>query len=180
MYAQARTHLATEVNSLYKVLGECAAELKGCQFADINTETITWPENPNEHCTKWQNGVCYRCEFPVTFASANAPSNFKFSCTHLPPQSALTIGFDGFIVVTHDFKQNIVWDTWVTAYLGGIDEPCSPGEQRFQGDCTDARWSLGLGNPAVPPDKVKMNYSWKYFQLRERTNSRRIPLPSAL
>jgi hypothetical protein len=164
-YTQLRGHLTKQITDLYKLLGECSKQTDKCTFAEINTEEIIFPTNPEEHCKKWQKGVCYRCEFPVSFFSANSPNTFKFTCTHLPAKSAVLIGFDGYITITHGFTDNKVWNAWLSAYLGGIDGECPGGAvQRFQYDCTDARVSSGLGSNN--PQAVSMNFFWKFFQLR--------------
>jgi hypothetical protein len=164
-YTQLRGNLVKQITDLYKLLGECSKQTEKCKFAEINTEEINFPTNPEERCTKWRRGVCYRCEFPVSFFSANSPSTFTFVCTHLPPKSTVSMGFDGYITITHGFTENNVWNAWLSAYLDGIDEVCPRGAaQRFQYDCTDARVSNGLGS--TDPKAVSMNFYWKFFQLR--------------
>jgi hypothetical protein len=165
IYQDLRTRLAATLHKLYGILGTCATPSGDCELAPINTEQVNWPQNPETNCTTWKNGVCYKCDFPVRFVSVSDPSTFKFICTRMPPGSKVAFGFDGFITITKEFPDNKVWNSWITAYLDGIDEQCDRNVRRFQYDCSDSRVSPGLGSN-LPADQVKLNFFWTYFQLR--------------
>lgn len=141
-------------------------------------DATTWsgyafvPALPKPHatvanCTLYEGDYCLACMFDPAFSGAAANQQWRFTCSHMPPNRAVRLSFSGTPTVTPGTPDNKIWNggIWITLTTDDYDncanaDPRCFGQHRYSSSWTQFNIQNDVRIPANGRKTAVLTLAW--------------------